>query len=97
MALDWEAVAEVLVHPTARRVLVLCDSQTRSPNQMAKLMGDVALGSVSYHVRQLAEKGLLVLVHTEPRRGALEHYYRTAATVQKRSKRAAVQEVGQGA
>jgi predicted transcriptional regulator len=33
---------------------------------------------VSYHVRQLENAGLIELVATEPRRGALEHYYTRA-------------------
>jgi len=37
------------------------------------------LGNVSYHVRILRELGLVELVRTEPRRGALEHFYRATA------------------
>jgi predicted transcriptional regulator len=33
---------------------------------------------VSYHVRQLEKAGLIELVATKPRRGALEHYYTLA-------------------
>jgi DNA-binding transcriptional ArsR family regulator len=35
------------------------------------------LGVVSYHVRRLEALGLVKLVRREPRRGAVEHYYRT--------------------
>jgi hypothetical protein len=34
------------------------------------------LGRVSYHIRLLHDLGAIELVSTEPRRGALEHYYR---------------------
>ena len=34
------------------------------------------LGNVSYHVRTLADLGLIELVRKVPRRGAIEHYYR---------------------
>ena len=36
------------------------------------------LGSVSYHVRVLADLGALQLVDQAPRRGAIEHYYALA-------------------
>jgi hypothetical protein len=36
---------------------------------------------VSYHVRELARKGMVELVRTEPRRGALAHYYRLTDAV----------------
>lgn len=49
-----------------------------SPNELARLLGE-RLGNVSYHVRVLCELGCLELVRTEPRRGALEHYYRATA------------------
>jgi len=47
-----------------------------SPNQLAQALGE-ALGSVSYHVRILRELDCVELVSTAPRRGALEHYYRS--------------------
>jgi DNA-binding transcriptional ArsR family regulator len=46
-----------------------------SPNELAKAL-DAPLGTVAYHVRMLEDRGLLVLAGTEPRRGAMEHYYR---------------------
>lgn len=47
----------------------------KSPNDLSKKLGE-PLTNVSYHVRMLLDKGLILLVETEPRRGALEHYYR---------------------
>jgi hypothetical protein len=46
-----------------------------SPSEIAEQL-DASLGLVSYHVRMLARFGLVKLVETRPRRGALEHYYR---------------------
>jgi hypothetical protein len=46
-----------------------------SPNELAKKL-DEPLTNVSYHVRMLHDLGCIELVETEPRRGALEHYYR---------------------
>lgn len=74
MAVNWSRVVVDLLHPTQREILTRCERQSRSPNQIAKALG-VPLGAVSYHVRTLAEKGLLTCVHTEPRRGAIEHFY----------------------
>jgi hypothetical protein len=39
------------------------------------------LGNVRYHVTTLRELGLIEQVHTTPRRGALEHYYRARCRV----------------
>lgn len=76
-ALDFMALAVVGLHRTKIAILehigaggnVAC-----SPKEIAEAIG-VSLPATSYHVRQLVEKGLLVLVRTEPRRGALAHFY----------------------
>ena len=47
----------------------------RYPREIAAELG-ASLGQVSYHVRTLARYGLVKLVETRPKRGALEHYYR---------------------
>jgi hypothetical protein len=51
-----------------------------SPNELSKLL-DEGLSQVSYHVRVLHDDcdELIELVGTEPRRGAVEHYYRASA------------------
>jgi DNA-binding transcriptional ArsR family regulator len=46
-----------------------------SPSEIAEEL-DAPLGNVSYHVRQLAELGLISLVRETPVRGTLEHHYR---------------------
>lgn len=48
-----------------------------SPNGLYVVVGE-SLGNVSYHVRQLQKAGLIELVATKQRRGALEHYYTLA-------------------
>lgn len=45
-----------------------------SPNELARHL-DEPLTNVSYHVRMLHDLGVIREVKTEPRRGALEHYY----------------------
>jgi len=46
-----------------------------SPNQLSRELGE-PLGNVSYHVKTLLEYDCIELVKTEPRRGAVEHFYR---------------------
>lgn len=85
-ALDWFALAIDGVHPVKVAILeTLAEggNAPMSPNMLAATARvravtpapGVNLGVTSYHVRQLAGKGLLVLESTEPRRGALEHFY----------------------
>jgi DNA-binding transcriptional ArsR family regulator len=46
----------------------------KSPGEMATALGH-PLGVVSYHVRMLRDYGAVELTRTEPRRGALQHFY----------------------
>lgn len=66
-------------HPLRMRILrVLIDARVpMSPNELARVLGE-PLGNVAYHVRILAEGRMIELVRTEPRRGAVEHFYRAS-------------------
>ena len=88
--LDYQPIAEAFVHPLKLRILALMaeppppravarGSQEPgwSPNSLSVALGE-PLGNVSYHVRHLEKAGLIELVATTPRRGALEHYYTRA-------------------
>ena len=66
-----------LAHPIRLAIMRAAVDQF-SPKQMADSLGDVSLQLVSYHVRILRDAGLLTLTGTEPRRGALEHFYRAS-------------------
>jgi DNA-binding transcriptional ArsR family regulator len=66
-----------LAHPIRLAIMRAAVDQF-SPKQMADSFGDVSLQLVSYHVRILRDAGLLKLTGTEPRRGALEHFYRAS-------------------
>jgi DNA-binding transcriptional ArsR family regulator len=85
--LDYERIAEAFVHPLKLRILALMAEPPPpravskgapepgwSPNGLYVAVGDT-LANVSYHVRQLEKAGLIELVATKQRRGALEHYY----------------------
>ena len=68
-------MAKALAHPLRVQLLSLLNEGVASPNELAKKL-DEPLTNVSYHVRMLHDLGCIELVETEPRRGALEHYYR---------------------
>jgi DNA-binding transcriptional ArsR family regulator len=68
-------MAKALAHPLRVQLLTVLNEGVASPNELAKKL-DEPLTNVSYHVRMLHDLGCIELVDTEPRRGALEHYYR---------------------
>jgi DNA-binding transcriptional ArsR family regulator len=73
-----QRLVKAISHPIRHRVLVLLNDRISSPNEIANELGE-SLGRVSYHVRRLADIGAIELVRTEPRRGAVEHFYRATA------------------
>lgn len=80
MSLNWNEIAVRESHPLRIKILrVMFEDQTlpASPKELAAATGE-KIGNVSYHVRILREHGLIELVATEQRRGALEHFYRLA-------------------
>jgi DNA-binding transcriptional ArsR family regulator len=56
-------------------MLTVLNQRIASPSELAGEL-DEPIGNVSYHMRTLADLGMVELVRTEPRRGAVEHYYR---------------------
>lgn len=68
-------LVKALGHPLRIQILGILEERVSSPSQIADELG-APLGNVSYHVRQLADLGLISLVKTTPVRGTLEHYYR---------------------
>lgn len=70
-------MARMLAHPTRRRILLIVAERVASPREMAEELG-MPIGRISHHVRWLAARGFIELVRTEPRRGAVEHFYRSA-------------------
>lgn len=70
-----ERLIKAIAHPLRYRVLTVLSEGIASPKAVADRL-DEPLGRVSHHVRVLAELGAIELVRTEPRRGAVEHFYR---------------------
>jgi DNA-binding transcriptional ArsR family regulator len=73
-----QRLAKALSHPLRRRVLErFMDAGEASPNEVAKELA-APLSTVSYHVHILRDLQCIELMRTEPRRGAVEHYYRAS-------------------
>ena len=70
-------LAKALAHPTRRRILQIVSDRVASPREIAVEL-DQPLGRVSHHVRWLVARDYLELVDTQPRRGAVEHFYRAS-------------------
>jgi DNA-binding transcriptional ArsR family regulator len=71
-------IAKALAHPLRARILQRLGERVASPGDLATEL-DAPLGVVSYHVRMLRDYDCVELVRTEPRRGALQHFYRATA------------------
>src|SRR5262245_35555119 len=71
-------IATALAPPWRARILQRLGERVASPGDLASELG-APLGVVSYHVRMLRDYDCVELVRTEPRRGALQHFYRATA------------------
>jgi DNA-binding transcriptional ArsR family regulator len=81
MTVNWELVARRSIYAVRVEILELVASRGDreiSPKEISR-QKELGLSLTSYHVKQLREQGLLECVRTEPRRRAVEHYYRLAA------------------
>ncbi|MEA2368460.1 MAG: hypothetical protein QOH38_1178 [Thermoleophilaceae bacterium] len=67
-------LVKAYAHPLRIRILSLLDNRVASPSDIA-LELETPLSNTSYHVRQLAALGLIEMVDSAARRGAIEHYY----------------------
>lgn len=68
-----------LSHVLRQHILLATLQREISPNELSKVLGE-GLSQVSYHVKVLRDcDGLIEQTRTEPRRGAVEHYYRASA------------------
>lgn len=72
--IDQELV-KALSHPLRVQILEELQSRVASPSELSKEMKE-SLGVISYHANMLVKCGCIELVDTQPRRGAIEHFYR---------------------
>lgn len=70
-----EQILHAISHPIRIEIQCILFSRMASPNEIAKEL-DEGVSNVSHHVKVLKEDGVIRLIKTEPRRGAVEHYYR---------------------
>ncbi len=68
-------LVKALAHPLRVEILTILNERMASPNELSKEL-DEGLSQVSYHVKVLKDFECIEMVKTEPRRGAVEHYYR---------------------
>lgn len=76
-AIDQDFIKS-LSHELRVEILEILTQRTASPNELAKEL-DEGLSQISYHVTVLKKYKRIELVTTEPRRGAVEHYYRATS------------------
>jgi DNA-binding transcriptional ArsR family regulator len=74
-------LVKALAHPLRVQILSTLEDRVASPSDLATELG-APLGNVSYHVRTLADLGLVKLVKRRTRRGAVEHYYQARGRAQ---------------
>jgi DNA-binding transcriptional ArsR family regulator len=68
-------LVKALAHPLRVQILAVLNDRTASPNMLSKELEE-GLSQVSYHVKVLKDYDCIEMVKTEPRRGAVEHFYR---------------------
>lgn len=74
-------LVKALAHPLRVQILSTLEDRVASPSDLATEL-QAPLGNVSYHVRTLADLGLVKLVKRRTRRGAVEHYYQARGRAQ---------------
>ncbi|HEX3609333.1 MAG TPA: winged helix-turn-helix domain-containing protein [Solirubrobacterales bacterium] len=73
-------IAKGLAHPLRVQLLTILNDRTASPNELHKELGE-GLSQVSYHIKVLRDFKMIEMVKTQPRRGAVEHFYRATSKV----------------
>jgi len=73
-----QRLVKALAHPLRVEILAILNERMASPNELSKEL-DEGLSQVSYHVKVLKDFECIEMVKTEPRRGAVEHYYRATS------------------
>src|SRR3954462_8180242 len=74
-------LVKALAHPLRVQILSTLEDRVASPSDPALQIG-APPRNVTYHVRTLADLGLVKLVKRRTRRGAVEHYYQARGRAQ---------------
>jgi DNA-binding transcriptional ArsR family regulator len=73
-----QKLVKALSHQLRVEILAILNERMASPNELSKELEE-GLSQVSYHVKVLKDFECIEMVKTEPRRGAVEHYYRATS------------------
>ncbi|HEV7400881.1 MAG TPA: winged helix-turn-helix domain-containing protein [Solirubrobacterales bacterium] len=73
-----QRLVKALAHSLRVEILTILNERMASPNELSKELEE-GLSQVSYHVKVLKDFECIEMVKTEPRRGAVEHYYRATS------------------
>lgn len=72
---EESAISHSVNHEVRLDALSIFHEREASPKEIQEALG-VPLATASHHVKELFEADVIELVKTEPRRGAVEHFYR---------------------
>jgi DNA-binding transcriptional regulator GbsR (MarR family) len=75
-----QTLIKAMAHPLRVRILAYMNDRPWSPNELSNELAE-GLSQVSYHVKVLKDFELIEMTKTEPRRGAVEHYYKAIERV----------------
>jgi DNA-binding transcriptional ArsR family regulator len=75
-----ERLLKAMAHPLRVRILAYMNDRPWSPSELSDELVE-GLSQISYHVKVLKDFELIEMTKTEPRRGAVEHYYRAIERV----------------
>lgn len=78
MVLESTGQIRALAHPTRLRILWLLSDSRLTNKQLATVLTEPA-ARIHFHVRELANAGLIELVEERPKGGVIEKYYQSAA------------------
>jgi hypothetical protein len=84
-SVNWETMVAHVIHPAKVSIIeaLAWIGRPLSPSLMEELFSGsgLYLSLIAYHVKGLADMGLLEIVATKPARGALERFYFFPITV----------------
>jgi DNA-binding transcriptional ArsR family regulator len=75
-----QRLIKAMSHPLRVHILAYMNDRPWSPSELADELAE-GLSQVSYHVKVLKDFELIEMTKTEPRRGAVEHYYKAIERV----------------